>query len=108
MDGVSSRIRPTDNSVTQRTAMPLRPRIDGACRDRGFTLIEVMITIAIVGILAAIAMPAYNDYILRGHIPEATSVLATRQVKAEQYYQDNRKYSDVSAANPNPACVSDT
>jgi type IV pilus assembly protein PilE len=88
--------------------MQLRSSISGACRDRGFTLIEVMITVAIIGILAAIAMPAYNDYILRGHIPEATSALATRQVKAEQYYQDNRKYSDVSAGNPNPACVSDT
>ena len=58
----------------------------------GFTLIELMITLAIVGILAAIALPAYADYIRRGRIPEATSSLAGIQVRMEQYFQDQKSY----------------
>ena len=61
-------------------------------RLRGFTLIEVMITVAIVAILAAVALPSYRDYVIRGNIPEATSRLATRQVQMEQFFQDNRTY----------------
>jgi len=59
---------------------------------RGFTLIEVMIVVAIVGILAAVALPAYSDYITRGRIPDATSNLAAKQTKMEQWFQDNRSY----------------
>ena len=69
---------------------------------RGFTLIEVMITVAVVAILAAVALPQYRDYVTRGRIPEATSRLATLQVQAEQYFQDNRTY--VGA----PACATDS
>ncbi|HEY0914119.1 MAG TPA: type IV pilin protein [Solimonas sp.] len=68
----------------------------------GFTLIEVMITVGIVAILAAIAIPAYSTYATRGRIPEATVGLGARQVDMEQYFQDNRKYA--SAA---PACTDD-
>jgi type IV pilus assembly protein PilE len=71
-------------------------------------MIEIMIVVAIVAILAAVALPSYSDYVTRGRIPDATSGLATRQTKAEQYFQDNRTYADVSAGNPNPGCVSDT
>lgn len=63
-----------------------------ATRLRGFTLIEAMITVAIVAILAAIALPAYQDYILRGRISAATTALANFRVQMEQYYQDNRNY----------------
>jgi type IV pilus assembly protein PilE len=71
-------------------------------RARGFTLIEVMITVAIVAILAAVALPSYRDYVIRGNIPEATSRLAARQVQMEQFFQDARTY--VGA----PACVADS
>lgn len=64
----------------------------------GFTLIELMIVVAVVAILAAIALPAYNDYITRGKITEATSTLADMRVKLEQYYQDNRTYVGACAA----------
>lgn len=62
-------------------------------KSKGFTLIEVMITVAIIGILAAVALPAYTDYVKRGKTQEATSELANMRVKMEQYFQDNRTYA---------------
>lgn len=64
---------------------------------QGFTLIEVMIVVAIVGILAAIALPSYSDYVTRGRIPDATSGLAARRVQMEQFFQDNRTYAGAPA-----------
>jgi type IV pilus assembly protein PilE len=61
-------------------------------RQAGFTLIEVMITVAIVAILSMVALPSYREYVIRGNIPEATSRLATKQVQMEQFFQDNRTY----------------
>jgi type IV pilus assembly protein PilE len=68
-------------------------------RSRGFTLIEVMITVAIVAILAAVAIPSYAEYIKRGRITEAVASLAGIRVKMEQYFQDNRVYNGAT-----PAC----
>ena len=65
---------------------------------RGFTIIELMIAVAIVAILAAVALPAYNDYVTRGKIQEATSALSAMRVKIEQYYQDQRKYTGACLA----------
>lgn len=59
---------------------------------KGFTLIELMIVVAIVGILSIVALPAYTDYIMRGKIPDATSMLSTKRVQMEQWFQDNRRY----------------
>lgn len=58
----------------------------------GFTLIEIMITVAIIAILSAIAVPSYTQYIIRGKITEATANLSDLRIKMEQYYQDNRMY----------------
>lgn len=67
----------------------------------GFTLIELMITVAIIGILAAIALPSYTSYIARGKITDAVAVLGDYRVRMEQYYQDNRNYG---TAGVNVAC----
>ncbi|WP_070063280.1 type IV pilin protein [Variovorax boronicumulans] len=65
---------------------------------QGFTLIELMIVVAVIGILAAIALPSYNDYVRRGQLPEAFNALSEYRVKMEQYYQDNRKYGTAACA----------
>jgi len=77
-------------------------------RGGGFTLIEVMIVVAIVGVLAAIALPNYGDYVKRGKIIEATQRLSEARVKLEQYYLDNRKYTDGCANVRTGAGTSDT
>jgi len=60
--------------------------------ERGFTLIELMVVVAIIAILASLALPAYNDYIRRGQLQEAFVHLADYRVKMEQYFQDNKNY----------------
>lgn len=64
---------------------------------KGFTLVELMIVVAIVGILSMVALPAYTDYVMRGKIPEATSNLAALRVKMEQWFQDSRTYQNAAA-----------
>ena len=60
---------------------------------QGFTLIELMIAMAVTAILAAVALPAYNDYVRRGMLVEATNNLSDMRVRMEQFYQDNRTYA---------------
>lgn len=65
---------------------------------RGFTIIELMIAVAIVGILASVAVPAYKDYVRRGQLPQAFAGLSGFRIKMEQYYQDNRRYGTAACA----------
>lgn len=58
----------------------------------GFTLIEVMITVVVIGLLAAVAVPSYTGYVRRGQLTEAGTYLSDYRIKMEQYYQDNKNY----------------
>ena len=73
----------------------------------GFTLIELMIVVAIIGILAAVAVPSYNSYIQRGHRASAKAALLDGAQFMERYRTANFKYVDGSNAAPAlPASVS--
>ena len=63
----------------------------------GITLIELMIVIGIISLLAAVAVPAYNDYLTRSKLTDAFSTLSSLTTRMEQRYQDNRYYSVSSA-----------
>jgi type IV pilus assembly protein PilE len=66
----------------------------------GFTLIELMVVVAIVAILAAIVVPNYSDYVRRSSLNEGFAALADGRVKLEQFYQSNRNYGLDGAAIP--------
>ena len=67
-------------------------------RARGFTLIELMMTVAIAAILAAVAIPMYRDYVVRSRIIDATSRLSDFRVRMEQFFMNNRTYESVGGA----------
>ena len=71
-------------------------------RQSGFTLLELMITVVIVAILAAIALPSYSEYVTRSRLTEAFSALASAQSSAEQFWSNNRTYAGFNAASGYP------
>ncbi len=74
---------------------PVRTRRVRQPLGRGFTLIELMIAAAIVAILVGVALPSYRDYLIRGHLADASNGLALMRAQMERHYQDNRSYATV-------------
>src|SRR5579859_4785636 len=70
-------------------------------RGRGFTLVELMITVAVVAILAAIAIPTYRQYIIRGNRSAAESVMMDLANREQQFLLANRSYADTTALTAN-------
>ncbi|MDP1996850.1 MAG: type IV pilin protein [Gallionella sp.] len=65
---------------------------------KGFTLIELMVTVAIIGILASIAVPAYSNYVVRSKLSEVGAALSDARLRQEQYFADNRNYGTAGGA----------
>lgn len=74
-------------------------------RERGFTLIEILVVVAIVGILSAIAVPAYQDYVIRARLTEAFSGLGSIPTAAEDYWNSStpHTYAGFDRMPPNSA-----
>lgn len=58
-------------------------------KNKGFTLIELMIVVAIIGILAAVAIPAYSDYTARAQVSEAMALTTASKTSIAEYISDN-------------------
>lgn len=65
---------------------------------QGFTLIELMIVVAIIGILAAIAIPAYQDYTKRARVTEGLSLASAAKTSVTEYYASNNAFPDNNAS----------
>lgn len=63
-------------------------------RSRGVTLLELMITLAIIALLAAVAIPGYREYSLRGHRTEGAMALTQMAARQEQFYLQNNSYAN--------------
>ena len=71
-------------------------------RQRGFTLIELMITVAVIAILAAIAFPSYQDSLRKSRRTDAKNALTQAMANMERYYTENNTYATAAICGTNP------
>jgi type IV pilus assembly protein PilE len=76
---------------------PFKARLPIGSRVHGFTLIELMITVAVIGILSAVALPSYKSYVLRSRRAEAMASLSQAQTAIERCYAANFSYAPPTA-----------
>ena len=77
-------------------------------KEKGFTLIEVMIVLIIIGVLSALALPSYRRYVQQGKVAEAHALLTGQRMKLEQSYMDNRTFVGACVAGTSTALPTNT
>ena len=73
----------------------------------GFTLLEMMIVLTIVAILAAIAVPQYNETVMRGRLVDSHTKLGDMRIQMEKYFMDNRTYANAGACGISATVLAD-
>jgi type IV pilus assembly protein PilE len=84
----------------------LIPKVKG--KQHGFTLLELMIVVAVISLLAAVTYPSYNQYVLRGNRSEGRAALLDTAAKLERFYSDNNRYATADDTFPALANFSTT
>jgi type IV pilus assembly protein PilE len=93
------------NNTTSLYAFKTNPALHVG--HKGFTLIELVITIAIVGILTAIAIPSYQSFVIKSNRKAAATCLMEQAQFAERYYTTNLTYVGIPTPTPAAGCVAD-